>query len=205
MVKALARKKRQPIVASTALAKEFNVKVPEGEADMLLSPNQIGKILNLTGEAVKQWIYLRRLPAVKLTNGYWKVKKSDLERYLQERSEARPTMLVFSECAQLLNGSGAVEGVRAFHATNLVDFMLKAADLVPYLVIADVSMPDAIEAIKRLRKDKKMRSMKVVFFSTTPKIDPNIQNAMLDLGGQAMLISQQEEEIRNEIRRVLLS
>jgi hypothetical protein len=35
-----------------------------------LTPNQVGKELGVTGEAVKQWIYRRRLHAEKLPNGY---------------------------------------------------------------------------------------------------------------------------------------
>src|SRR5258708_3180036 len=69
-------------------AAAYGVSLPtESTTDRYLSPNDIGKILNVTGEAVKQWIYHRRLPAVKLANGYWKVKVSDFENFLKARHE----------------------------------------------------------------------------------------------------------------------
>jgi len=55
---------------------------PEGT----LTPNEIGKRLNISGEAVKQWIYLGRLPAAKLDNGYWFVKEDDLKVFLSRKN-----------------------------------------------------------------------------------------------------------------------
>src|ERR1041385_5094653 len=56
-----------------------------------LSPDQIGKILNVTGEAVKYWIHLGRLPAVKMQNGYWKIRVADVEGFLKHTQIGQPT------------------------------------------------------------------------------------------------------------------
>ena len=74
---------RQGLVAEQAAAYGVSVPAEPSISERFLSPNDIGKILNVTGEAVKQWIYHRRLPAVKLANGYWKVKVVDFEAFLR--------------------------------------------------------------------------------------------------------------------------
>ncbi len=65
--------------------------------ERFLSPNDIGKILNVTGEAVKQWIYRRKLPAVKLANGYWKVKVADFEGFLKARTEVGRRQILITD------------------------------------------------------------------------------------------------------------
>ena len=80
-------------------------------SERFLSPNDIGKILNVTGECVKQWIYHRRLPAVKLANGFWKVKVSDFEAFLKARYAAvrRQVLLIANQSADLANMVAAIE------------------------------------------------------------------------------------------------
>lgn len=55
--------------------------------DGCVSPNEAGKQLSVTGEAVKQWIYNGRLKAAKdPKNGYWWIKQTDLDECLQNRN-----------------------------------------------------------------------------------------------------------------------
>src|ERR1019366_10683000 len=77
----------QQVVSEQAELYGINVPVLTDTGERFLSPNDIGKILNVTGEAVKQWIYRRKLPAVKLANGYWKVKVAAFEGFLKARTE----------------------------------------------------------------------------------------------------------------------
>src|SRR5882724_8786480 len=77
----------QEVVSEQAAAYGISVPVLTDNGERFLSPNDIGRILNVTGEAVKQWIYRRKLPAVKLANGYWKVKVTDFESFLKARTE----------------------------------------------------------------------------------------------------------------------
>ena len=52
---------------------------PEG----CLTPNEAGKRLGITGECVKQWIGAGKLKAAKLANGYWLVRETDLDEYVE--------------------------------------------------------------------------------------------------------------------------
>lgn len=81
------RRQRGRVVIQPQVAAEFGVKIPKDDDTVrYLSPNDIGRMLNVTGEAVKQWIYGRKLPAVKISNGYWKVRVSDIEEFLKVRN-----------------------------------------------------------------------------------------------------------------------
>ena len=81
------RKRRmQPMVVGEEAAR-YGIRAPSSlpPSERYLSPNEAGRILNVTGEAVKQWVYHRRLPATKLSNGYWKIKVQDLEDFIKAR------------------------------------------------------------------------------------------------------------------------
>jgi len=47
-----------------------------------ISPNEAGKMLGITGEAVKQWIYRGKLKAAKAPNGYWWVREKDVKDFV---------------------------------------------------------------------------------------------------------------------------
>ncbi len=84
----------------------------------------------MTGEAVKQWIYRRKLPAVKLANGYWKVKVIDFEAFLKARTEVGRRHVLITDGGN----SGSTEVVKAVEdlghqavlAHNYPDALLKA-------------------------------------------------------------------------------
>lgn len=48
-----------------------------------LSPNEAGKKLGVTGEAIKMHIYNGNLKAAKAKNGYWWIRESDLTAFLE--------------------------------------------------------------------------------------------------------------------------
>lgn len=52
-----------------------------------LSPNEAGKKLGVTGEALKQHIYKGNLKAAKAKNGYWWIRESDLQAFLEGGEE----------------------------------------------------------------------------------------------------------------------
>ena len=55
-----------------------------------LSPNEAGLVLGVTGEAVKYWIHQRRLPAIKLANGFYRIKVSDLVAHVKSHAGTGP-------------------------------------------------------------------------------------------------------------------
>jgi len=141
------RRKRQEWSSSMSSnrAEAYGVALPvQSTSERFLSPNDIGKILSVTGEAVKQWIYHRRLPAVKLANGYWKVKVSDFEAFLKARMDVgRRRVMVFSSADSGIED--VVEVLRQLGHTpitsnHLLDSVLKFNDSTPALVIIVCSM-----------------------------------------------------------------
>jgi len=54
-----------------------------------VSPNEAAKKLNITGEAIKQWIYRGRLPAAKANNGYWWIREKDLQEFIEKSKQGK--------------------------------------------------------------------------------------------------------------------
>lgn len=54
-----------------------------------VSPNEAAKKLNITGEAIKQWIYRDRLPAAKANNGYWWIREKDLQEFIEKSKQGK--------------------------------------------------------------------------------------------------------------------
>lgn len=166
------RKRREPsVVAEQAAVYGFKAPAELPPGERYISPNQAGRILNITGEAVKQWIYHRRLPAIKLSNGYWKIKVSDLEQFMQMRQDLtqRRIMVIDNAGAQLDELSSAIEklGHQAVVAHNATDALLKAADLYPSLFIVNVSATaaDAWKLIAKIRKSRNIKTLPIMIVS----------------------------------------
>ena len=77
----------QVVCSEQAAAYGISLPVLTSTGERFLSPNDIGKLMNVTGEAVKQWIYRRKLPAIRLAKGFWKVSVADFEGFLKARTE----------------------------------------------------------------------------------------------------------------------
>lgn len=134
-----------------------------------LSPNEAARILNITGEAVKQWIYHGRLPAVKLPNGYWRINHSDLAAYLEQRQTAA---LVLT-----LAGSGGVVHAALAAVAKKLDLVYStvpdtAAALkqfrnqAPNLLVVDLDgLKDGWKLIRKVRASSEFGSPKVLLLS----------------------------------------
>src|SRR5205823_3916241 len=137
----------QEVVSEQAAAYGISLPVLTDTGERFLSPNDIGRILNVTGEAVKQWIYRRKLHEVKLDNGYWNDKVVVFEAYLKARTEdGRRHVLITdggnSGSAEILR---AIEelGHQAVLAHNYPDALLKALDHFPALFVICISPNDS--------------------------------------------------------------
>src|SRR3954469_13691281 len=141
------KRKRGPrgtptIVTEHAAAYGISLPAEPTSSDRFLSPNDIGKILNVTGEAGKQWIYRSKLPAVKLANGYWKVKVADFEAFLRARHEVgrRHILITSTQKSDLEDVMRAIDelGHQPVIAHNYADALLKALDHFPALFIINL-------------------------------------------------------------------
>jgi len=133
-----------------------------------LSPNQVASMLGITGEAVKQWIYQRNLPAVKLPNGYWKVQAADLQRFIEARSNPKAKILSFGLDSPSIDTASEVLAKNGFEliiATGLDDAVLKAQRFQPSLVLADSSHVDSWRLMKKLRALKSLRAIRMIVLS----------------------------------------
>lgn len=197
------------VIAEQAAA--YGVSLP-GEptaAERFLSPNDIGKILNLTGEAVKQWIYQRRLPAVKLANGYWKVKVSDFEAFLKARHEVgRRRVLVI--CSQEDPMTDVVEtvqklGHQPITSSNYADALLKSIDHHPALFVVNCGATETEpwKLLQKIRATKTLRSIPVLLTAQTELSESDAEKA-LELTAQGFLKRPADPQVlHQEIGRIL--
>lgn len=169
-----------------------------------LSPNEAAEVLGITGEAVKQWIYLGRLPATKLANGYWRIKHDDLTKFLEERQTA----------AQLLTLAGsdrAMQGVLAAVAKDLKIAFNTASDTAaalkqfkvqaPNLLVIDLDgFNDAWKLIRKVRSSPRYGSPKILLLSRKGLSDDETADAVrLKVSG----FVEGAEMLVPEVRRLL--
>lgn len=161
-----------------------------GDADFL-SPNAAGRELGVTGEAVKQWIYQRKLLATKLPNGYWRILRADLERFLKERREGgRRRMLLVGGIAARLSPGVEASGWQTLVAHNPVDAVVRAVDCRPSVVVIDVaSLGDGGWAVaEKLRRGRGTRRLPI--FLVGPEgaaADPEAMDRALAVSAQGYL------------------
>jgi CheY-like chemotaxis protein len=195
------RRKRRPRqyldqATISANASRFGVQLPSelSPTERFLSPNEIGKILGLTGEAVKQWIYARRLPAVKLSNGYWRVKVSDFEDFLKHRVDLGKIVMMISS-----SPLKDYENVRIISPANDVDAILKLNEYQPAVVVVDTSC-NGWEFVKKVRNHVISKRVPIIVISPDgSKVDS--QHA-IEFEVQSFMINPSNEMIISEIKKV---
>lgn len=206
------RKRRiesQAYIAEQAAAYGISLPKELSASERYLSPNDIGKILGITGEAVKQWIYHRRLPAVKLANGYWKVRVSDFESFLKARHDIgrRRILLIDTQEGIMRDVAETIEkmGHTAISARNQADALLKAMDLHPALVILDCSAKetDPWRLAAKIRETKPLRNVPILLLASGDLSEEDSEQA-LQLEAQGFLKRPvAPETLAQEIQRIL--
>jgi hypothetical protein len=171
------KKKRGPKLTELKVTSEQAIKygiepLPELKGlDRFLTPNQAGRLLNVTGEAVKQWIYRGRLPATKQSNGYWMIRAADLESFINARqSYNRKRVLLFCQsesdrevlCEVLIES-----GQEPVQAHNFTDALLKTADLKPSAFIVQTTIPGGLcwRFLERVRTMEHVRGTAVLLLA----------------------------------------
>ena len=173
-------------------------------AERFLSPNDIGKILSVTGEAVKQWIFNRRLPAVKLANGYWKVRVRDFEAFLKARHAVVKRRVLIT---QALDGrmDVDVDAVRALGyepilARNHVDALLKSLDHYPALFVINLGIKEVEpwKLAQKVRANKSLRKIPILFVGG-PEMTDMVAERATELSVQGFVkLPTDKESIRSE-------
>lgn len=199
------RRKKRGEAKIGPLGKNYGIKptkdVPSKEK--MISPNQAGKILDVTGEAVKQWIYNRKLPAVKLANGYWKVKVGDLERFVQNRQHVSRKVLFASASEELSGVFGEMNRIEAHFSSNVADALVQAKEIVPTLFVIDISGGmDGWRLAKRIRSSKHIRSAPIAFISRK-ELTEKEEDEALRLGLQKVFVLPLGRNAKNELLKLM--
>ncbi len=162
----------------------------------------------MTSEAVKHWIYRRRLPATKLANGYWKVRVSDFEAYLRGFEEAAVRAILVAgldDDAQTV-ATKAIEslGCRVVVGFNYIDALLKAADEGPAMFVIGLSKDDSTRQLaEKIRATHTLRGVPILLVSDAKPTDAEAQWA-LTIGAQGMLTRPfKSETLAKEMGRLL--
>jgi len=199
----------QEVVSEQAAAYGISLPVLTDTGERFLSPNDIGKILNVTGEAVKQWIYRRKLPAVKLANGYWKVKVADFEGFLKARTEVGRRHVLITDGGN----SGSAEVCKAVDelghqpvlAHNYPDALLKALDHFPALFVICISQndPECWKFAEKVRSNKSLRSFPILFIGGTTITDADTEKAVQFYAQGILARPLNGDVVKKEIERIL--
>lgn len=197
------------VIAEQAAAYGISLPGEPSASERFLSPNDIGKILNLTGEAVKQWIYQRRLPAVKLANGYWKVKVSDFEAFLKARHEVgrRRVLIVGSNADPMGDIVDTVQklGHQPITSSNYADALLKSLDHHPALFVINCSVRETEpwKLAQKIRATKALRSVPILLCADAELTEADAEKA-LELAAQGFLKRPTDSHVLyQEIERIL--
>ena len=176
------RRKRNSMQIVPEVASKYGISVPDvQDHERTLSPNEIAPIFGVTGEAVKHWIYQRRLPAVKQMNGYWRVKVSDLERFIQARSEVGKQYVLIAARSDILNTTNDAMKSLSYNsvvASNLSDALLKAQSVRPSLFLIDTGWSEGWKLVQKVRAYKPLRNVPVILVSPKPLSMEELDSAM---------------------------
>lgn len=165
--------------------------------------------MNLTGEAVKQWIYQRRLPAIKLANGYWKVKVADFEAFLKARHEVgrRRVLVTVSAEDPMTDILQAIEelGHQTITTSNYADALLKSLDHHPALFVINcaASQNEPWKLAEKIRVTKALKNVPILLTSSSELTESDADRA-LQLGAQGFLKRPAEAtSLLTELERIL--
>lgn len=172
-----------------------------------VSPNEAAKMLAVTGEAVKQWIYKGDLKATKLENGYWRIQHEDLAQYLNTRQNVTKfihTAVGDAAVAGRVAGVAEALGCRAEPVRDAADALAKFRASAPVLVVVDLqSFPQAWNLIRRVRGTSRFGSPKILLLASDPlsEIDGR-QAARFGLQG-CLFHPVREDVLTTEVKRLI--
>lgn len=181
-------------------AELYGVTLPgTSEDDKCLSPNEAARILGVTGENIKQYIYKRRLPAVKLPNGYWKIKKSDFEKFIRARMsapESKVLVFAFGTSTDAILRGVEKSGRTAMLARSASDALLKINDEHPVAVVIELSTDAASgwKLAQSIRRSRMLVSLPILLVTELVFEDRELEKA-LDVGARAVLTAPVAEDL----------
>ncbi len=189
-------------------AAQYGISIsPESKKERLLTPNEVGIILNVTGEAVKQWLRSRRMPGVKLANGYWKIRLTDLQRFVNAKYNVTRRLILIlcrkedpmDDVVEIVNSMN----VDAVRTESYTDAMLKGLNHYPTLFVIDCASADSWKFAQKIRRTQPIQKVPILLTSKTALSDNEVATAM-ELSVQGFLQRPaQSNTMRQEFVRLL--
>jgi len=195
--------RRRKLNVRADIAKQLEVELPP-QSEKTISPNEAAAMLGITGEAVKQWVYHGRLPAVKLQNGYWRIKVTDLSRFLEKRIGGPKHSILLCESdpetAQTLIATVESLGHDALVANSAIDAVLKARNERPSVLILDLTHPAGFSLLEKMDASFARNVLLLMGADLTAE---QIQR-ITDSGAKAVLQKPLDaESLKRELKRVV--
>lgn len=173
-----------------------------------LSPNEAAEVLNVTGEAVKQWIYDGQLKATKQRNGYWRIKHDDLKTYLETRQNVVPMAYVATSdprLAERILGVVRDLGQKAGSVSSTSDALKQFDQNAPNLLLVDLgNFPDAWKFIRKVRGTSYYGSPKILLLGNEPLGEKETTDAVR-LGINGCLVEPVPDAVLRADVKLLLS
>lgn len=171
-----------------------------------LSPNEAAKILNITGETVKQWIYTGKLTATKLPNGYYRIKHADLNHYLETRRSAAPVLTFADRNKALQDALARIANDKNLDFTtisNTSGALKQFKNQPPNLLVVDLDgFKGGWNLIRKIRSTSSYGSPKILLLSRKGLSDRETAAAVrLEING----CLEDTEALAAEVERLLQS
>jgi excisionase family DNA binding protein len=141
------------------------------------TPNDVGSILGVHHNTIKNWIKNKQVLAFQTVGGHYRVPRREVVRLIQDRGlpvpeELQgPSSLVYvvddDELFRQAIGDALEDGYDAYTFSNGFDALMQVGRLKPDLLVLDIYMPemDGFALVKKIRQDEKLHNMKVLGIS----------------------------------------
>lgn len=141
------------------------------------TPNDVGAILGVHHNTIKNWIKNKQVLAFQTVGGHYRVPRREVVRLIQDRGlpvpeELQgPSSLVYvvddDELFRQAIGDALEVGYDAYTFSNGFDALMQVGRLKPDLLVIDIYMPemDGFALVRKIRQDEKLHNMKVLGIS----------------------------------------
>ncbi|NOY85801.1 MAG: response regulator [Deltaproteobacteria bacterium] len=142
------------------------------------TPNDVGMMLGVHHNTIKNWIKSKQIVAFKTVGGHYRVPRREVVNLIKSRGLPIPEELQGSmgvvyivDDDRLIRNALQEElkasSFEAYSFSNGFDALMQMGRLKPDLIILDIFMPgiDGFALVKRIRNDEKLASIHVVGMS----------------------------------------
>jgi excisionase family DNA binding protein len=165
-------------------------------SDHLLTPAEVGELLQVNASSVKNWVNAGRIAAFRTPGGHRRIRVSDLMTFLTKHNMPIPPLLQSAALRRLLVVDDDPVHLRTIGrlfrqryqdqlqvvlTDNGIDALVLVGSFKPNLVVLDVFMPelDGLEVCRRLKANSETRDIQVIVASghLTTEIEHNALRA----------------------------